>query len=345
MNFESDNVSGAAPEILEALAAANAGAVSAYGADDLTRRAERMISDVFETEAAVFLVATGTASNSLALAAMTPPYGSIFCHRDSHINQDECGAPELQTGGAKLVTVAGAAAKIDPVEFRQAAYFPDHGVHAVERNALSLTQATECGTLYSVSEIRALSEIAVERGMAVHMDGARFSNAMASLNASPAEMTWKAGVDILSFGASKNGTLAAEAIVVFNPALAQTIGRRRKRAGHLFSKMRFLAAQWVAFLTDDLWLRNARHANAMARQMEAGLRTVQGVRIAHPVEANQLFVSLPEATIQALEAVGFTFYRWPDEDPGMIRLVTGFDTDPAHVDFFIETARGISENT
>jgi threonine aldolase len=339
MNFSSDNVTGAAPEILTAIAKANQGPAAAYGDDPLTLRVEARIAEIFEREADVFLVATGTAANALSLSVMTPPYGAVFCHPESHIECDECGAPEFFTGGAKLVLLPGADGKLDPAALAVALDAPDHGVHHVRAAAVSLTQASEAGTVYTPAEIKALTGLAHDRGLKVHMDGARFANALAMLGCSPAVASWRAGVDILCFGASKNGALAAEAVVVFDRELAKTFAYRRKRAGHLFSKMRFLAAQFDAYLEGDLWLRLAGRANAAAARLAAGLATIPGASFRHPVEANEIFVELPEAVIQGLFADGFSFYRWPGEGARLVRLVTAFNTKESDVDAFIASAR------
>jgi len=339
MNFCSDNITGAAPEILAAIGRANAGPAAAYGDDPLTRRVEARIAEVFEHEAEVFLVATGTAANALALSAMAPPYGAIFCHPDSHIECDECGAPEFFTGGAKLVLLPGADGKLNPGALAAALDAPDHGVHHVRAAAISLTQATEAGTVYTPGQIAALAEVAHARGLKVHMDGARFANALATLGCDPAEASWRAGVDILCLGASKNGALAAEAIVVFDRELAHALAYRRKRGGHLLSKMRFLAAQFDAYLADGLWLRLAGRANAAAARLAVGLADVPGAALRHPVEANEVFVELPEPVIAGLLADGFAFHRWPGEGARLLRLVTAFDTRDADVDAFLASAR------
>ena len=347
VNFCSDNASGAAPEILRALEAANAGWAMPYGNDDPTRRLEARVQEIFETQAAVFPVATGTAANVLCLSVMTPPYGAIYCHEVSHINVDECGAPEFYTGGAKLVPLAGAHAKIEARDL-ETAVSGAGDVHAAQPAAVSLTNASEAGTLYTPEEIGAISEVAKAHGLGLHLDGARFANALVALGCSPADLTWKAGVAALSLGATKNGVLAGEAVVLFEPGLAETFGYRRKRGGHLFSKMRFLSAQLEAYFTDDLWLRNARHANAMAGRLAEGMAGLSGVELSHPVETNQIFARLPEAMIAGLLERGFEFYRWgPEanrpEDNGEVRLVTSFDTDPAHVAAFLVAARELAE--
>ncbi|TCS62520.1 threonine aldolase family protein [Varunaivibrio sulfuroxidans] len=345
MNFTSDNATGAHPAILNAIGVANGGSVGAYGGDALSRSASDKIAATFERngdEAAVFLLGTGTAANALALAALTPPYGAVYCHRDAHINTDECGAPEMFTGGAKLIALDGAHGKIAPATLQSVLSQAGHGVHRVTPRVLSLTQSSEAGTVYTPDEIGTLADIAHQHGLAVHMDGARFANAVAALNCSPAELSWKAGVDVLCFGASKNGALAAEALIVFAKADPDDIAFRRKRAGHLFSKMRFIAAQFDAYLEDGLWLANARHANAAARRLADALDEMDGVRLAHPVQANEIFIHLPASMVTRLEADGAAFYRWaqiPGEETVLIRLVTAFNTPDDDIDALIAIAR------
>jgi threonine aldolase len=339
MNFSSDNVAGVSPEILTALAAANAGAEPSYGADPITERVAARFAELFEHEVAVFPVATGTAANALGLAAVTPPWGVVFCHPESHVEVDECGAPEFYTGGAKLTLVPGADGKIAAADL--AALLPGGKgvVHHAQPASVSITQATECGTVYQPEEVAAIGEVAHAHGLALHMDGARFANALVTLGCRPADVTWRAGVDVLSFGATKNGAMAAEAVLFFDPAKAADLGFRRKRAGHLFSKMRFLSAQLDAYLADGLWLRNARHANAMAARLAAGLGDLPGFRFRHPVEANELFVEMPDRVIRALLGDGFRFYRWGGETAECIRLVTSFVTLAEDVDRFTAAAR------
>ncbi|MGF7177533.1 threonine aldolase family protein [Azospirillum doebereinerae] len=337
-DFRSDNVAGAAPEVMTALATASTGQAAPYGNDALTARVTERLSAIFETQVAVFPVATGTAANALALSALAPPFGAIYCHEEAHITVDECGAPEFFTGGAKLVPLPGAHGKLTPDTVARAVARAGVGVvHKVQPSALSLTQATEAGTVYRPDEVEALVEVAHAGGMAVHMDGARFANAVARLGCAPAALTWKAGVDVLTLGGTKGGCLAAEAVVFFNPAMAEDFGYARKRGGHLVSKTRFLSAQLDAWLADELWLRLSGHANTMADRLAAGLGKLPGVVLEYPVEANELFVRLPESTIAALEAAGFGFYRWDD---GLVRLVTAFDTPATSVDAFLKIASG-----
>lgn len=344
MSFASDNWAGAHPDILEAVMRANDGAVPSYGGDELTKRAELKFSEIFERDVAVFFVATGGAANSLALAQITPPWGMILCHEESHIQMDECGAPEFYTGGAKLLPLAGFAAKLSPETVRQAlAGFPERPPHGMPASALSITQVTECGAVYSVDEVKSLAAIARGAGLKLHMDGARFANAAAALSCSPAEITWKAGVDVLSFGGTKNGCLIAEAVVFFNPDDARDFIFRRKRAAQLFSKMRFISAQFDAYLRDGLWLRMAAHANAMAKRLSAGLSAIQGCKIIYPTDANEVFVSFAPGVAERLRGEGASFYPWVTPgDPAngtMQRLICSFATTAEEVDAFLADVR------
>ncbi len=337
MNFCSDNVTGIAPEILSALIAANAGTAMPYGNDALTQRLEGQLADLFETDVEIFPVATGSAANALALSVLSPSYGAIYCHTDSHINVDECGAPEFYSGGAKLVTLPGINGKLSADGLDSALKKGGTGVvHHVQPAAVSITQATEAGTVYRLAEVQAIAQVTHAHGLRLHMDGARFANAIVSLGCSPADVTWRSGVDVLSFGATKNGALAAEAVVFFKQGYGDELGYRRKRGGHLFSKMRFLSAQLEAYLTDDLWLRNATHANQMAQILSAGLSVLPDVRLCYPVEANELFAVFPEAVIMGLLAEGFQFYRWDGDEGTLVRLVTAFNTSEADVNTFLE---------
>jgi threonine aldolase len=339
-DFRSDNTAGAHPRIVEAIARAASGRATPYGDDALTKRVEARIAELFERDCAVFLVGTGTAANALALGALSPPHGAIYCHPGAHVATDECGAPEFYTAGAKLVPIDGADGKIAAADLAaRLEYAGAHGIHSVKPAAVSLTNATEAGTIYRPAELAAIAETGRGHGLGLHVDGARFANAVAGLNASPADLTWRSGVDVLTLGATKNGALAAEAIVFFDPARGAEFGYRRKRAGQLWSKHRFLAAQFDAYLADGLWLETARHANAMARRLADGIAAIPGARLAFPVEANELFPHLPERAIEGLERDGFAFYRWPGPDPTLLRLVTAFDTEPAQVDAFLASAR------
>ena len=348
MNFASDNTAGIAPEILDALVAGNEGFALGYGNDDVTREVERRIGEIFEHEVAVFLVPTGTAANALALAHVSPPWSAVFAHAEAHILTDECGAPEFFGGGLKLVGMAGVGCKVTPATLAATVVqYEGHTPHQVVPAAFSFAQASEAGTIYRPDEIAALAAVAREHGMKVHMDGARFANALVRRNASPAEVTWKAGVDVLSFGATKGGALAAEAVVFFAPAEAHHMAERRKRAGHLLSKHRFLALQMRAFLANDCWLRLARHANAMADRLAAGL-AAGGHKPVWPVEANLVFVAVAAVTEARLRASGARYYvRRSDSLPAglnfgsdhrLIRLVTSFATREDEIDRFVELA-------
>jgi threonine aldolase len=349
MNFASDNTAGVAPAILDAIARANDGYALGYGSDAVTARVEQRLAHVFEHELAVFLVPTGTAANALALAQVTPPWGAVLCHGESHIATDECGAPEFFGGGLKLIGLAGEGGKIASSTLEAAlARGPWGGPHHVTAAAVSLSQATEAGTIYRPHEIARLADIARARGLAVHMDGARFANALVRTNATPAELTWRAGVDVLSFGATKGGALAAEAVIFFDPARANGMQERRKRGGHLLSKHRFLAAQVEAYLADDLWLDLARHANGMADRLVERLGAA-GIAPVWPVEANEVFVPLGAEADRRLKAAGASYYPWTSVSlpaglviaprATVVRLVTSFSTTEAEVDRFAALAR------
>jgi threonine aldolase len=350
MNFASDNTSGASETILTAVMAANAGEAAAYGKDAFSAKAARLLCETFEREMSCFLLNTGTAANALALAAIVPPYGAIFCHSQAHIMEDECGAPEMFTGGAKLIGIAGPAGKITAAEFSAALRFFSRGVEKqVQPAALSLSQVTESGTVYSCEELSLLAAIAHDAGLAVHMDGARFGNAVVSLGCTPAEMSWKAGIDVLSFGATKNGALGCEAVIFFDPARAASMPYLRKRGGHTLSKGRFLGAQMAAYLENGHWLELAAAANGQAEKLAQGLAKIPGVRLPWPCEANEIFAILPRPIDMALRAAGAVYYPWtfhpaagecapPAEDEVFVRLVTSFATCPEEVDRFLAAA-------
>jgi threonine aldolase len=340
MNFVSDNAYGASPEILAAVTAAATGTATSYGEDELTARVARRFAEIFEREVAVFPVVTGTAANALILSQLCPPYGAVLAHEKSHIAVDECGAPEFFAGGAKLALLKGASAKLAPDTVEAGIAQFSSGVHSMKPAALSITQATELGAVYKPGEIAALAQIAHARGLKIHMDGARLANALASLKCSPAELTWKAGVDALSFGASKNGALMAEAAVFFNPEDAREFDYRRKRAGHLVSKMRFISAQFDAYLEGDRWLKTAACANALAARLAEGLSKIPGVEIAHPVEANAVFAWLPDALAQRLRKAGAKFYDWEPSQDGRVlaRLVCSFATPQEDVERLLQAA-------
>ena len=341
MNFASDNWAGATPAVMAALARHNAGFAQAYGGDEVTASVTRRFCEIFEREVEVFFTATGTASNSLSMATLAKPGGVILCSEDSHVRNDEYGASELQAPGLKLVGVPErrgiiAVASLEASLMR----FPEGG-RAGKPMGLSLTEASEAGTLYQPEEIRALAAIAHEHGMVVHMDGARFANAVAALAVPPAELTWKAGVDIMSFGGTKNGCWAAEAIVVFSPGRWPDMAVRRARAGHTFSKARFVAAQFEGYFEDGNWLKTAGHANAMAKRAAAGIAASGSARLGWAPEANEVFAVLPKTAIEKLRAEGAMFHLWaaedvivgPDEE--LVRLVMSFATTTDEVDRFL----------
>ena len=324
MRFFSDNAAAVCPEVMAALVAANS-LDTAYDGDRWSQRLDGAFSDLFETAVTALWVATGTAANSLALAALCPPYGSIICHRDAHIQNDECGAPEFYTHGAKLLLGGGEGAKLSPEGVEALLGTIRNDVHQVQPTAISITNATEYGLVYSPDEVAALGDLARARGLGFHMDGARFANAVVSLGCSVADLTWRAGVDALSFGFAKNGGMSAEVLVFFGDRHRQATLYRRKRAGHLLSKGRFMASQVLAMLDDDVWLRNARAANDAASRLAAGA----GDRLVLPVQANELFIRVSAAEAQGLRDQGFDFYDW---GPGEARLVTSWDSDREAVD-------------
>jgi len=340
MFFASDNWAGASDRVRAAIEASAAGFAPAYGSDDLTARVTAAMSALFEREVAVRLVPTGTAANMLSLAALAPSTGVIFAHAQAHVIHDECGAVELATGGARLHGLAGVGGKVTVAALEAAlAEVPRHPRFR-QPAALSLTQATECGTLYAPDEIAALTAVARAKGLGVHMDGARFANAVAGLGVSPAEITWKAGIDVLSFGGTKNGLIGVEAVVIFDPAKAWEFELRRKRGGHLFSKHRFLSAQMEAYLADDLWLRLATRANRMGARLATGLAALPGAGLIHPVEANMLFAWFPAAGHARARAAGATYYDWSAPPEGAVRLVCSWSTTEADVDRFLALVAG-----
>ena len=336
MWFMSDNTQPAAPEIVAALVRANEGHVPSYGADAAMARVRAQLGAVFEApEAAIHLVATGTAANALALACLCPPWGAVYCHGEAHVNYDECGAPEFYSAGAKLVPLAGDHGRVDPAALAAAlAIGKGASVHNAQPAALSLTNATEAGTVYDPDALAALAGAAHAAGLAVHLDGARFANAVASLGCTPAELSWKAGVDVLTLGGTKDGCLGAEAVIFFDRERAGTFELRRKRGGHLFSKHRYLAAQVEAWLADGLWLDLAARANARAAALGQALAAIPGVSLAHPVEANAVFARWPRGLHRAVMAAGAEYHLWdfdatldgPDDEPLLARLVCGWAT-------------------
>ena len=317
MRFFSDNVAPAHPKVLEAIVTANR-LDTAYDGDEWSRRLDGAFSDLFGTDVRAFWVTTGTAANCLALASLCPPYRAILCHKDAHIEVDEAGAPGFFTGGAKLILLDGEGAKITPGAVSDACDLIRNDVHQVQPAVISITNATEYGLIYRAAEVAALGELAKRRGLALHLDGARIANAIAATGENLADVTWRAGVDAMSFGFVKNGGLSAEALILFKTELADQIAVRRKRAGHLLSKGRYLAAQILAMLEDDLWLDNARAANAAAQTVARAAPD----RLAYPVEANEIFLRMSDEEANRLRAQGFDFYEW---GPGQIRLVTSWD--------------------
>lgn len=350
MNFASDNWAGAAPAVMSALSRHNSGYAPAYGTDPLTDSISVQFNELFERDVAVYFVATGTAANSLALAAYGKPGGAIFCHKDSHIQVDECNCPEFMTSGGKLVSVSGQNGKFTSDALQEAmSAFPDGVVHHGQVASVSISQATESGTIYTLDEIAAVKEVARSRNVPLHMDGARFANALVTLGCSPAEMTWKSGVDVLSFGATKNGCWCAEAVVFFDLDAARGFEYFRKRGGHLFSKSRFVAAQFDGYFEDGNWLNTATHANEMALKLAAGIRDAGG-RTAWPVEANELFPILKRSQFEALEAAGAKLYEWPAQGLSdnlapkdgevCLRMVCSFATAEEEVEAFLKVLSG-----
>lgn len=344
MNFGSDNVYGVHPVIMDAIVAANSGTQASYGTDVYTRKAQEQLSGLFECELEAFLVANGTAANGLCLSAMAPPYGAVICHGDAHILVDECGAPELLTGGAKLIGSDDPMGKLKLESLEKLLNGFTRGEHDPKPAAVSITQATEHGTIYSVDEISAIGELAHSRGMKLHMDGARFANALVSLDCTPAEMTWKSGVDALSFGCTKNGAMMVEAVIFFDQALAADFSYRRMRAGQLLSKGRYLGAQMNAYLENDLWLDNARHANAMASYLSAALEATGKMRIPLPTQANEVFPIMPRTLFEVLLSKGVVSYQWPGQGPGndaagegemFVRFVCSFMTSKTDCDALV----------
>jgi threonine aldolase len=337
IDYRSDNTGRAAPEILEALVRANTGTALGYGADEWTARLQERFRDLFETPVRVFPVATGTAANALSLAAASPSWGLVYCSEAAHINTAEANAAGFFGGGLKLVPVAGPHGRVDPDAFaRSLAAIQPGQLHRGQPAAVNITQASDVGTVYPLAEIRAVAEIAKRRGLKVHMDGARFANALARLECSPAEMSWRAGVDILSFGATKNGGALCDAIVVFNPELADGLAVQLRRAGQVWSKMRFASAQLMAYVENGLWLQLAAASNAVAARIAGGIEALPGLRLVAPVEVNELFLELPGAAMDALEREGFQFYR---RSPTLARFVCRFDTSEAEADALIAALR------
>lgn len=349
MNFGSDNATGASNAVMDALQLANTGVTPGYGADDWCARAQQRIAEIFECEVKAYFVATGTAANTLALASLVKPWQSILCHAQSHIANDESTAPEFMTGGARMIPLAAGHGKLEIADLQH--YFDNAGTlipHNAMAGALSITQSSELGLVYTPDEIAALTLTAQQHDVRIHMDGARFANAVAAIGCSPAELSWQAGVDVLCLGATKCGALAAEAVVFFNHGLAADFEHRRKRTGHLLSKGRLFGAQFEGWLADDHWLNLARHANAMASLLAANLVTIDGVRMAWPTQANELFVIMPKSMQANLLAAGAVFYDWPNSglashdsltgEEVLVRLVTSYQTHPDEIQAFVSNA-------
>lgn len=349
MEFASDNTSGAAPEIMAAIVAANTGYASSYGSDPVMDKVRAKVRSIFEApEAAVYLVTTGTAANALSLSLFCPQWGAIYCHSGAHAEVDECGAPEMFIGGAKMSPINAPNGKITPNAFaKRLAATPQGDVHHIQHGMLTLTNLTEAGTFYTPAEIGALTTLARANGMKTHLDGSRFSNALVGAGCSPAEMTWKAGIDVLSFGGTKNGCIGVEAVVIFDAAKAWEFELRRKRGAHLMSKHRFLSAQMDAYLKDDLWLRLAAHSNAMAARLEEGLAGIPNTSLVYPRGGNIIFARLPRGLHRRAMAAGGHYYLWPfdqslegpDDEPLSARFVCSWSTTQADVDGFLTLIR------
>ena len=345
MNFTSDNVAPAHPKILEAILTTNQGYEPAYGVDGYSHNLQKRLSDVFEKEASVFLTNTGTASNCLALSSMVRPYEAIYCYKEAHIATDEGNAPEFFTSGAKLVLCDGENGKIAPLSLEsKISEAIGKKALAPKPGCISITQSTESGTVYTIDELSAISQIAQRFNLPVHMDGARFANSLVSLSCSPAELTWKQGIDILSFGATKNGTVCAEAVIIFNPKMAENFEYLHKRSGQTLSKARFFSCQILEYLEDDLWLKNASHANAMAQKL-AHILTKNQIEILYPVDANEIFFTISSEVETQLRNQGCKFYKWhPTEN--VYRFVTSFyttDQDIYNFDLCLQSVLRILE--
>jgi threonine aldolase len=339
MNFLSDTTASAHPKLIEALSTANTGYASSYGADEISARVETQLREIFETDLKVLFAVSGTASNALALSVLCPSHGAILCHDEAHIHRDERGAPEFYTGGAKLIPLAGAHAKIEMASLDSMLdQIPEGFVHTNPARVLSLSNLSESGSAYTPTEVAERAALIKQRPAFVHMDGARFSNALVSLDCSPAELTWKSGVDVLCFGATKNGALGAEAVILF-PSVTdrfEELQARQKRGGHMAPKMRFMAAQFEAWLDHDLWLELAGHANQQAAKLAQGLGEISDIEILHPVNGNEVFAHIPDVLASKMRKVGAGFYQWPD---GSARFVTSWSTSDEEVDALVRSAR------
>jgi threonine aldolase len=350
MNFASDNVYGVDPRIMAAMVTANVGTDASYSYDDGSKECERQLSEIFEKEVRAFLVVSGSAANGLALSALVPPYGAVFCHAEAHIAVDECNLPEFYTGGAKIIGLHGPAGKINPEVIAKALKGFVKGEHDPKPAAVSLTNATELGAVYSPAEVKEIAYLVKPRGLKLHMDGARFANALVNLDCTPAELTWKSGVDVMSFGATKNGAMMLEAVIFFDTTLAEDFLYRRMRSGQLLSKGRFLSAQMLAYLKDGLWLENARIANNLAQELAKGLSTFDNIRIPNPVQANEVFAIIPRHLNDQLLAAGAKFYDWmPDslgagisDDEIFVRFVLSFATPKQDVEALLKLIARLS---
>lgn len=338
-HFASDNYAGVCPEALAAFVAANAGHAPAYGEDEWTRKVSDRLRELFETDCDVYFVFNGTAANSLALASLCQSYHSVVCHELAHVETDECGGPEFFSNGSKLLPAHGAQGKLTPASVLEV-ISRRSDIHYPKPRVVTLTQSTEVGTVYRPAEVAAISACAREHGLRVHMDGARFANAVASLGVAPAEITWKVGVDVLCFGGTKMGLPVGEAVVFFDRRLSEDFAWRCKQAGQLASKMRFLSAPWLGLLEGGAWLRHAAHANAMAQRLAAGLAAIPGARLLFPVEANGVFVALPDAVQQGLRQRGWRFYTFIAA--GGARFMCAWDTQPESVDALLADLRELS---
>ena len=335
--FASDNVTPACPEIMDAINQANKGCVDSYGNDKWSMALDKKFSELFEKDVKVFTAVTGTAANSLALSSITPSYGNIYCHKISHINVDECGAPEFFTGGAKLITIDGKNGKFNADELQK--NIRGSGIaHNTQPSSVSITQSCETGVIYKPDEILKITQVAKENDMKIHMDGARFSNAIVSLNKSPAEVTWKLGIDVLTFGGTKNGCLDAEAIIFFNPDQVNNFQYLQKRSGQLLSKTRFLSSQLNAYITNGVWLKNAKHANTMAKILSEKLSRINSLELTYPTESNEIFIKIPKNIQEHLNKKGYSAIQ-DDMFDGSVRLVCSWNTNSNDIDKLIKTIK------
>ncbi|MEI7612865.1 MAG: low specificity L-threonine aldolase [Betaproteobacteria bacterium] len=337
--FASDNYAGICPEALEALIAANTGHTPSYGDDEWTRRVSDRLRDLFNTDCDVYFVFNGTAANSLALSALCQSYHSVICHEVAHVQTDECGGPEFFSNGSKLLTAGGDNGKLTPDSVLEV-ISRRSDIHYPKPRVVTMTQSTEVGTVYQVNEIRAIADLAHQHGLRVHMDGARFANAVSSLGVEPADITWRAGVDVLCFGGTKMGLPVGEAVVFFDRKLAEDFDYRCKQAGQLASKMRFLSAPWLGVLEDNTWLKHAAHANAMAQRLATGMQSIAGISLEFPVQANGVFSTLPPKILEGLRTRGWRFYTFIGV--GGARFMCAWDTRPESVDALLNDMRELS---